>query len=412
MKRILLVLVVALALGGVVGALMVRDPGYVLLAYDQMAMETSLWVGLLLLAGGYLLIWLVVRLAVQLAHGRGNLRGWANRRRARAAAERAQQGQLLLAEGRWDQARKLLEGAAPQLSEPLLGYLGAARAAHEQGDLGGRDRLLQAARAAAPQAVLAIGLTQAELQQSAGQWPSCRATLEQLQQQAPRHPQVLRLLAVCLRQLHDWQALLTLLPELEKRHVFAQDALLELQLQAWHGRLAAGEDAAELWRQVPKALKRQPPLVAAFARALHQANHSGEAENLLRTAIGQSWSEPLLHLYGTLMSDDPGKQRVTAEGWLKQHPNDPDLLLALGRISLMNRLWDRAREYLEASLRQKHAAETQAELGRLCLALGDSERGGELLSQALTDLPPLPLPARGERSPALAASATHSGRGA
>ncbi|MFU8814168.1 MAG: heme biosynthesis protein HemY, partial [Pseudomonadales bacterium] len=161
MKRTLLVLVAALALGGAVGALMVRDPGYVLLAYDQMAVETSLWVALLLLVVVYLLIRLGVGLVAQLAHGRGNLRGWASRRRSRAAAERALRGQLLLAEARWAEARKLLEASAPQLAAPLLNYLGAARAAQELGDIPGRDQLLLAAQNSTPNAELAVGLAQA-----------------------------------------------------------------------------------------------------------------------------------------------------------------------------------------------------------------------------------------------------------
>ena len=83
---------------------------------------------------------------------------------------------------------------------------------------------------------------------------------------------------------------------------------------------------------------------------------------------------------------------MVAEGWLKERPNDADLLLALGRISLQLRAWAQAREYLEASLRLRRSADAQAELGRLCAAMGDGERGAELLVQAQGSLPDLPLP--------------------
>ena len=55
-----------------------------------------------------------------------------------------------------------------------------------------------------------------------------------------------------------------------------------------------------------------------------------------------------------------------AEEWLRGHPDDAGLLLALGRMCIRQRLWGKAQSYLEASL---SVAETQAahlELARLC----------------------------------------------
>lgn len=398
MKLVLLVLLVALVLGGLVGVLVVRDPGYVLVAYDQMAVETSLWFAVLLLVAGYFLIRLVVHLFVRVAQGRVSLSTWHQRRRTRAARDQTVKGLLLMAEGRWPDARKLLESAAPRVQAPLINYLNAARAAQEMGDTSGRDALLRAAHESTAGSRFAVGLTQAELQQSNGQWEQCLATLLQLQRQSPRHPEVLRMLVRCYQHLKDWQAILELVPDLEKRRVLDDAALRALQLEAWRGRLTGNrDDALELWKRVPKTLKHQPDLVGAFAAALAAAERGGDAENLVRQALQQSWDPALVRLYGTLISDEPGRQLVVAEGWLKERPNDPDLLLALGRICLMNRHWARAREYLEASLRLRRTSEVQSELGRLCAALGESERGGELMAQALESLPALPLPERAER---------------
>jgi hypothetical protein len=55
--------------------------------------------------------------------------------------------------------------------------------------------------------------------------------------------------------------------------------------------------------------------------------------------------------------DDPARQLQTAEGWLKDHPQDASLLLTLGRLSLQNRLWGKARDYLESSLRMERNPE-------------------------------------------------------
>ena len=90
----------------------------------------------------------------------------------------------------------------------------------------------------------------------------------------------------------------------------------------------------------------------------------------------------------------------TAEGWLKTHPEDPSLLLTLGRLSLQNRLWGKARDYLEASLRLQRNPEACAELARLLAGLGENERSNALFQEGLGLLDerllalPLPDPVR------------------
>lgn len=400
MRLAVVTLLAVLVLGALVGVLVARDPGYVLVAYDRMAVETSLWFALVALLAGYLLLrglWLVVR---WIGGSGTSLKLWSQQRRSRVAQEQTERGLVLLAEGQFAEARKRLESAAPRVQAPLLNYLGAARAAHRSGDLRGRDELLHTAHESAAGSALAVGLTQAELQRADGQWEPCLATLLQLKRREPRHVEVLRMLAECYRHLHDWQAVLELMDDLRKQRVLSDDALRELQLEAWQKRLqSTRDDPLVLWKAVPRELKREPALAAAAAAALAALDRSAQAEPLLRSALEQTWHADLLNLYGTL-AGDPARQLVVAEGWLKERPNDPDLLLALGRISLMNRAWARAREYLEASLRLRRSAAAQAELGRLCAALGDAQRGAELLAQSVDSLPDLPLPERSERMPA------------
>jgi len=229
----------------------------------------------------------------------------------------------------------------------------------------------------------------------ARQWEQCLATLLQLKSEVPRHPQVLKMLANCYEQLRDWQALIDLLPGISKAGVLDADALAGLQQRAWSNRLSSStEDPADAWRQVPKDLKRDSALVANYVRALLARNAAGEAEAVVRTTLDHIWQSELVQLYGEIVSDDTQHQLVVAERWLKARPNDAVLLLTLGRICLMNHLWAKAREYLEASLRLRRTPEVYGELGRLCTALGDVERGGEYLGQSLPSLPDLPLPER------------------
>lgn len=397
MKLGLLLVLVAVLLGGLIGTLVVRDPGYVLLSYGDMAFETSLWFALVLLGLAYLTIRLLFWLFSRTLASTGRFGSWLKRRKATKAQKQTVQGLLLMAEGQWAEARKVLTAAAREVNTPLINYLTAARAAHELGDAQGRDELLRMAHESTPGSKFAVGLTQAELQKNAAQWEQSLATLLQLKSSSPRHPQVLAMLIQVYEELADWQALIELLPEAKKRKIFPEAAFADLQQRAWVSRLTqAGADADKVWTDVPKDLKRSPALVLAYARALlsdgTDASAADKAEAAIRIALQQTWDDELVVLYGLAGGADPERQLVVAEGWVKEKPNDPKLLLTLGRICLMNQAWPKAREYFETSLRLQRSPEVYGELGRLCIAMGDSERGCEYLAHATVPLPALPLP--------------------
>ncbi|TDJ28029.1 MAG: heme biosynthesis protein HemY [Gammaproteobacteria bacterium] len=393
MKVGLLVLAIAVVLGGLVGTLVVRDAGYVLVSYDDFAVETSLWFAVLMLLGLYFLIRFTVFLSTRLLRGGGNFGTWNRRRKVRGARQQTVQGLLLMAEGQWAEAKKLLVMAATEVRSPLINYLNAARAAHELSDVEGRDDLLRKAHETTPGSRFAVALTQAQLQMSIGQWEQCLATLLQLRSEAPKHTLVMTMLASCYEELHDWQALIEMIPVLKKTKALATDEIDQLQLLAWTHRLEAEKtDLEGVFGSVPKELRRRGTLVVHYAQMLLANGNVRQAETVVRTALEHTWDDALVELYGRIVSSDVARQLVVAEAWLKARPNDAGLLLCLGRICLMNQQWAKAREYLEVSLRLLRNPAVYGELGRLCSALGDVSRGSEYLSQTLGDLPELPLP--------------------
>src|SRR5690606_12985256 len=89
-------------------------------------------------------------------------------------------------------------------------------------------------------------------------------------------------------------------------------------------------------------------------------------------------------LYGLLRGRDPGRQLQVAEGWLKQHSEDPGLLLTLGRLCLHSQLWGKAKDYLESSLTFQRHPETCAELAHLLAQLGELARSNSLYQEGLS----------------------------
>ncbi|HTK99302.1 MAG TPA: heme biosynthesis HemY N-terminal domain-containing protein [Pseudomonadales bacterium] len=398
MRRALIYLVVALVVGGAVGTLMARDPGYVLVSYESMSLETSLWFAVLALIVGYFLLRIVSGLLMRLIRSGAGVAAWQQNRRARVAQARTVRGLLLAGEGDWPGARKALATDAEGVDLPLVNYLGAARAANEIGDTADRDALLQKASESTPGATLAVGLTRAELQMAARQYTEAAQTLTNQRAASPNQPRVLRMLAECLEALGDWSALLALAPDLQKRGAIAAEPLRNAMGRwsiAWFETAAGAQNLTAQWNALDKDLRADPAVIAAYVRALEKASAGEEAEATLSKSLKQDWNDELVALYGRLRVDGADRRRATAESWLETRPNDATLLLALGRIALEGHDWSSAREYFEASLKQRRSAEIYGELGRLCLAMGERTRAAELLAQSLDmagQLPQLPLP--------------------
>ncbi len=127
--RRLLVVVLAMLLGGVgLIALIENDPGYVLLSYGNYTLETSLWVGLVLLLLFYLLLSLLMRLSRRLFSTRGLVADWMSRR---AYSRMLARCQMQLDSHSYQQVIDTLEGLG-RLHAQELRLL--ARARDGQGD--------------------------------------------------------------------------------------------------------------------------------------------------------------------------------------------------------------------------------------------------------------------------------------
>ncbi|WP_137974645.1 heme biosynthesis HemY N-terminal domain-containing protein [Pseudomonas sp. F(2018)] len=409
MIRAALLLILVVAAATALGLAIVEHSGYVLIAWKGLRYESSLWVFLLLIVVGVLLLWTLRWLVRLLLVSGGLVNPWSRRQRGRRQQLAADKGLLDLIEGRWERAVRHLRLAAEGERQPLMYYLGAARAAHKLGRVEESEELLEHALQRQPQAELAIALTHAELQREQGNLQGALDTLQAMRERHPRHHLVLEQLQRTLLERGDWAALLDLLPELRKAKVLEGEALAELEHKVWIARLhAAGEQGLNqgevalqpltaAWQQLSSAQRQDVELLLAYAGQLRALGAQEEAEEVLRKALKQGYDARLMRLYGQLRGRDPARQLQTAEGLLKQHPQDPLLLLSLGRLCLQNGLWGKAREYFEISLEFSRSAETCAELARLLASQGDVEGSNRLLQEMLVlqgqRLPQLPQPA-------------------
>ncbi|CAN5322661.1 heme biosynthesis protein HemY [soil metagenome] len=387
MRRFIILLLILI--GAVwLGIQINKDPGYVLLAYHQWTIELPLWFAFIVFVLTTLLVYVMLRLIHQAGSLSWRIHEWSQQRRLRRSRLRTNRGLLDLAEGNWANAERNLLRAVNNSETPLLNYLSAAKAAQKQGAYQRRDDYLHQAHDINPEAEMAVGLTQAQLQIEQHQYELALATLRHLRELMPQNPQILKLLKDIYIPLRDWRSLLELLPELRKRKVINSQEYIELQQQSYQGLLsteivAGTTDIIATWQQIPRELQRHPTLIQIYGRYLLAKGETATAETIIADALKRSWDGPLASLYGLAIGNDAAKQLTTAEAWLKQHPKDPALLLTLGRLCTHNKLWGKARDYFTLSTEFAPAAETYRELGKLLEQLGDKQAAANAYKKGL-----------------------------
>ncbi|WP_048307476.1 heme biosynthesis protein HemY [Halomonas sp. PR-M31] len=400
MRKLILIIVLGLAIGALFGQLMQAVPGYWLIRVGDTSFQTSFWFGLVLLLALFLVLHFLLRLLSRLRRPVSRLKIWNSRNRNRNAMRRTVRGLVALAEGRWKRAEKALTRAADDSSTPLVNYLSAALAAHYQGRYDQADVLLKRAHYSTEGSDTAVGMMQAQLMLDRQQFEEALATLTRLERQLPEHPQVLKLLKQAYLSVNDWDGLRRLMPRLTRHQLVTQEERHELEKRAYRELLIQAarnpndiERVRSLWADIPDYLRTDIELVGLYTEALVRGNEEGLAERLLRHTLREHWDNRLVLRYGVL-NVDAGRQLAYAEKWLQERPNDPDLLLTLGRLSLRNAYWGKAQEYFEASQRQRPSGVVCAELARLFANMGEHNKSQlyyrqsvELLDRSLPALP-------------------------
>jgi HemY protein len=404
MKRTFIACLIILVIACALVIAIEYDPGYLLLSYHQYTLETSIWVGL---AAFLFLLWLVgffFSVLRRTISGSSMMGKWFSSRGARRSQQQTTKGMIAFIEGNWNDAQRILSRAATKSETPLLNYLLAARASHALDDDKAIKEYLNKAEESTSGASIAVGLTQAELQIRQGKFEQSLATLTRVRRNSGKHPYVLELLKQVYVGLKDWEQLMSLLPELKKHHVVSQKELEQLELLAAHQRIIdAGNTRQDslnklesLWSKLPKSTTKKADVIVCYAEQIMRHGGDKQAEKIIRNQLKKEWDSRLVDLYGKVQGEDNSKQLLHAENWLKERNNDAALFLCLGRLSLRNSLWDKAKEYFNNSLKVSESPEVCAELGRLLAHLGEHEKSNEYFQRSLqfesSGLMALPMP--------------------
>jgi len=355
-----------------------HNPGYVQIVYPPYRIEVSLTLFGLSLLGLFVLLYALIRMSLAVvllpAYVR-NFREERSHNKGRAAIAEALTAYF---EGRYSAAEKAAVRAMELGEKSDLIPIVAARAAHEQRQFERRDAYLVDAKSKYVGENTMRLMAQTEFMLDQKQAQSALESLKEFGQKGERkHIGALTLELKAQQQAGNWDSVLDVVSQLEKRNAIDEVLATQMRQQVWLEKLRSPSlDIASLrglWKSVPTEFKRRPKLVVTVTQEFLKRQDALSAGKLLLESLNAQWDSELVSLYGDCHTDDIVAQINQAERWLKVHADDAGLLLALGKLCLHQGLWGKAQSYLDASLSLQSSRAAYSALAQLAEKLNKRE---------------------------------------
>lgn len=361
--------------------------GYVLLVYPPYRIDFSLNFLIILLLVSFLAAYILVRLAVHTLRLPGYVRAFKETRRKEKGRRATEDALIAFAEERFARAERLSQHALLLNDAPAINALLAARAAQEQRAFGRRDEYLARAEKIAPQQAIARLMTQADLLIESRQVQQALPVVQALKALAGKHIGALRLELKVQQLMKNWDQVLLLLPQLEKRDgieaVQAEQLRMNAHIENIKRKALQIDVLRSYWSKLSSQEKANSKIALSAARYFLALGGVKEAREILEASLAKYWDSDLVELYGRCADKDVVKQIERAENWLKEHPRDPHLLLALGRLCARRELWGKAQSYVEASLSLEKTRDAHLTLAHLLEKMNKSEEACQHYRQSL-----------------------------
>ena len=377
-----IVLIFALAAGLVVAAR--YNTGYVQLVWPPYRVELSLNLVLVLVALAFAIGYALVRMLSGMLRLPARVQAYRLARRRQKAQDTLLEALQEFFAGRYARAEKAAASSIQLGDHAALCAVLAARAAHELRAYERRDGYLAQAAALASDSDAVKVVSEAELLLEERRHQDALAALQALPR---KHTAALRLELRAQQGLRNWEQVLGLIEQLEKRAVFDAGQARELRVRAQVENLKRRAldlgALTEAWQKIPAADKRDSKVAAAAAQCFMALGAHGTAQDVIEQSLAENWDSALALLYAEPKSGDVLRRIERAEGWLQAHPRDAALLLALGRLCIRQGLWGKAQSYLEASIAIEPTWSAQLALTQLHEQLGNPEAANRHARESL-----------------------------
>ena len=403
-------LLVAVIVGAIAGAGWLLDPGYLLVRYGGVVLETSIAIAVLILVVGiWVSIW-VVQLLRRGLRTTTRLADWQHSKAMLAQHEQQKKALLATLGGDWEQSFKALHAEDQILSDSaeaqqrrFIRTALAAHTAHARGDFAERDRVLRASKNVVLELPTLGPLLVAQWYLESGDIKNASKPLHQVLAVSKKNARAWSMLASVHIASKDWEeaekcwAMLKKLGQpyytglrfhafdFQRQEVFANpiaaDSLMLAKL------LARRAGALKEYQELAPAQRRNIAFLTAWARELGVSQRGSEGAAVLAAALDEAWDPSVFSQWSELALAAPEDGLQRASGWAKGRTQDAHIQEVLGLLASHSEQWATAKDYFEAALKllpeKAHAkVRLYRQLGSVWRSLGDDHRALQYFSQA------------------------------
>jgi HemY protein len=353
------------------------NAAYALFVWPPWRVQISINLLIVLLLAAFFLLYALSRVVSETLRLPIVVQAWRAQRKRDNATRMLNEAERFFMEGRFGQALKHAEMAVEVGAPQGLGALLAARSAQALREYDRRDRWLEVARSHDKDTRMARLMLEAEFAVADRRFDDAAIRLDELRLAGHRHIAVQRLALQTEQARGRWDEVARIARQLRKVRALSAEQAAPLVRRALIEQMREAEGELEplqrVWNGITVEERRD---VGLLLRAVPYLVASGDlvlGVTAIEEALERDWEPELAVLYGRCHTLNLHRQLVTAEGWLRQHPEDAGLLLTLARLCLRAQLWGKAQSYLEASLSLSPSRIAHLELARLADSLGREE---------------------------------------
>lgn len=376
-------------LGALAGATLLNDPGYVLIRAGDLVFESSIAAGVLTLLMLVSIVFVLYAGVRRLLLSAGVFAKWRAERQHSKASDSWQQGVLAFARGDLRGAAMAVKSARVESDRQLEALLIQAWHFVQAGDDSALQQLQQSVSATQPQHSESLELGVARWQLQTGVFDGAATPLAKL----PRSTEQAGLLLWSHIQKAEWSAVSSHWPVAERQGVLKAETFRgQMPLlragKAMADSIAVMQHDEPAWRiglkGMPKQWQVDATTVGLFADMLATRGKPQAARQLIQQVLSKRWLSGLVRAYGQISSAAQLPAAIEQlQGWLAKKADDPELLLALGRLSRANGQHTQAYKHLVLAAKTVGSALQQAG--------SESSEGNELLQLITLELGKLNL---------------------
>lgn len=348
-------LFLVLGAGLFVGTQFSGQQGYVLISIANKTIEMSVTTLVIFVIALLAALFGLEYLFKKVVYASSTTWNWFSVRKQKRSRRYTNEGIVKLLEGDWKGAEKKVTRWANHHDMPLLCYLVASQAAHEQGNKDERDKYIELA-SQQDNSQLAVELTKAKQQISERDFEAAFDTLSTLKGTYPSNTAVLGLLKTTYVELKLWQPLIELTPKLVKAKIITAEEQIALEQKAQCGLLhdvakqQGSEGLISHWNKLSRKQKQSTHLVSCFVKQLIARKADSEAFTVIKENIAKSESNELYTLLPELNLADHHPVVVMLEKAVKKDDNNAEAHSALAQFYLREQKWTEAQAHFEKAL--------------------------------------------------------------